>query len=48
MAGTVEGYNFDSPEIIGLHGPTQLHLFHDQRRKFRHPGSDIETATASP
>jgi hypothetical protein len=48
MAGMVEGCNFDSPEIIGFHSPTQLHHFHDQRRKFRHPGSNIETATASP
>ena len=27
MAGTVEGCDFDSPEIIGFHCPTQLDRF---------------------
>ncbi len=48
MASTVEGCDFGSPKIIGFHRPTQRHRFHDQRRKFRHPSADIETATASP
>ena len=46
VAGTVEGCDFGSPEIIGFHRPTQLHRFHDQSRKFRHPGTDVETAAA--
>ena len=38
MARMVEGCDFDSPKIIGFHRPTQLHHFHHQSRKFRHPG----------
>jgi hypothetical protein len=46
VAGTVEGCDFSSPEIIGLYRPIQLHRFHNQSRKFRHPGTDVETAAA--
>jgi len=44
VAGTVESGDFGSPEIIGFHRPTQLHRFHHQSRKFRHPGTNVETA----
>ena len=47
VAGTVESRDFDSPEIIGFDGPTQLSRFHNQRGKLCHSGADIETAATS-
>jgi hypothetical protein len=32
VAGTVEGYDFGSPEIIGFHRPTEFHRLHNERR----------------
>jgi len=46
VAGRVQGRDFGSPKIIGLYRSTQFHRFHDQYRKFRHSGTDIETAAA--
>jgi hypothetical protein len=43
-ADTVEGCNFGSPKIIGFYRPAKLHRFHNQCRKLRHSGTDIETA----
>ena len=47
VAGTVESNHLGFPEIIGFHSPTQLHGFHYESGKLRHPGTDVETA-ASP
>jgi hypothetical protein len=46
VAGTVEGCDLCSPEIIGFHRPIQLHRFHNQSGKLRNPGTDEETAAA--
>jgi hypothetical protein len=45
-ANKVETCNFGFPKIIGFHRPIQFNRFHNQRRKFRHPGADVETAAA--
>ena len=47
VAGKVEGCDFGSPKIIGFHRPTQLHRFHNQSGKFRHPGTNVEPAATS-
>ncbi len=46
VAGTVENYDLGFPKIIGFHRPTQLHRFHNQSGKFRHPGTNVETAAS--
>jgi hypothetical protein len=46
-AGTVEGDDFSSPKIVGFYRPIPLHRFHNQSRKLRHPGADVQ-ATAMP
>src|SRR6185503_1646431 len=46
VAYTVEGCDFGSPKIIGFHRPAKLYRFHNQCRKLRHSGTDIETAAA--
>jgi len=41
-----EGCDFRFPKIIGFYRSTQFHRFHNQCRKLRHSGTDIETAAA--
>src|SRR4029077_2271147 len=46
VADMVERCHFGSSKIIGFHCPAKLDRFHNQCRKLRHFGPDIETAPA--
>ena len=43
---TIEGCDFGLPKIMRFYRPAQFCRFHNQCRKFRHSGTDIETAPA--